>query len=366
MVGSRRLRPPRSRRDGRGRPLAAEERGRVLAAKPVVAAPASARLAALRRGARGCRLPVSLTPVTLGPLIGGRRVRRSSLDLGAGGPEVRSLRRPAGRRGRRARARDRRAAVGWRHAGAGRARRAGREADGSTRGGRVHRGAHARHPAPAGAHPDRAAASSRPARAPGGDARCRLPSPTPSAVEEPSTDVVVHAAWPVVPDPANAPAAPDAPSTPLGRRAGGPVGRAGRRRAADRGSWRPPRRPGRSLASSRPLAPPPRTCCPGSRAASDEPAERPGDGGAGLSADAPAGGERRSDRRVLAAIGGAVLLLILLGVGGVLLTGALDGDGRRPSQVNATTPAGDSASPGRARAVRRRVAFRGAFRAAFR
>jgi hypothetical protein len=48
---------------------------------------------------------------------------------------------------------------------------------------------------------------------------------------------------------------------------------------------------------------------------------------------------------VLAAIGGAVLLLILLGIGGVLLSGALDGDGRRPSQVNATTPAGDSASP---------------------
>lgn len=172
---------------------------------------------------------------------------------------------------------------------------------------------------------------------PGGDAHPAAGA-VPGAVEERSTDVVVHAAWPVVPDPANAPARPlDTPfNAPLDARADGPEDPWDAQAAAE-----PPTEIMSSSAEA-PAEPAAPDVLPWLRNASDGPAERPGDGVAGLSAGAPAAGERRSDRRVLAGIGGAVLLLILLGIGGVLLSGAFDGDGRRPSQVSSTTPAGES------------------------
>jgi nicotinate-nucleotide--dimethylbenzimidazole phosphoribosyltransferase len=172
--------------------------------------------------------------------------------------------------------------------------------------------------------------------APGGDARSDAAAVP--AVEERSTDVVVHAAWPLVPDPALRPvdALADAPADEPGDPWDSPED-----------SWDAPAAaepPTEVLAT--PAGPPADHAAPDVlpwlRAASDGSAERPGDGATGLSADPSARGDRRSDRRVLALIGGAVLLLILLGIGGVLLSGALDGDGRRPAQVNVTTSTSDS------------------------
>ncbi|MEV4509539.1 protein kinase [Dactylosporangium sp. NPDC049525] len=153
-----------------------------------------------------------------------------------------------------------------------------------------------------------------------------------AAAEDKSTDVVVHAAWPVLPDPANAP--PPPPVDPFEAPFDGPADPWDAPEAAAEPQTEAPA--GHQTPAGTP------DVLPWLRAAADESEARPGDGAAGLSADAPAGADRRSDRRLLAAIGGAVLLLILLGIGGVLLSGALDGDGRRPSQVNATTPTGDS------------------------
>lgn len=157
--------------------------------------------------------------------------------------------------------------------------------------------------------------------------RTGAPAPT---TEERSTDVVVPAAWPVLPDPATAPVelgkAPAASLIDAADAADVPAGAAGTAEA-----------PTDVLVSgAEPPAAAPEVL-PWLRA-DDEPAGHAGDGGA------PAGGERRSDRRVLAGVGAAALLLILLGVGAALLSGLLDGDAR-PTQVNRTTPAGASAGP---------------------
>ncbi|MEV0132890.1 protein kinase [Dactylosporangium sp. NPDC050688] len=141
-----------------------------------------------------------------------------------------------------------------------------------------------------------------------------------TAAEERSTDVVVHAAWPVLPDPATAP-------VELGKAPADPPYNTSETPAAEPEAAEP----------EAPAAAP--EVLPWLRAA-DEPGGHPGDGPAG---GAPAGGERRSDRRVLVGVGAAVLLLVLLGVGAVLLSGVLDGGGR-PAQVNRTTPAGPSPS----------------------
>ncbi|GAB3863003.1 protein kinase [Dactylosporangium cerinum] len=175
--------------------------------------------------------------------------------------------------------------------------------------------------------------------APGGDRRSD--AAVPAAAEEPSTDVVVPAAWPVLPDRANAPTGPrlDAPEDPWNALPTEVLASS----ASPQAGYGPPVGQELPAGHESPAAPDGLSWL---RAASDESAEPAGDGVTGRSADTPADGAGRSDRRVLAGVAGAALLLILLGIGGVLLSGAFDGDGRRPAPVNATTPTGDSgASP---------------------
>ncbi|MFF5230402.1 protein kinase [Dactylosporangium sp. NPDC000521] len=148
------------------------------------------------------------------------------------------------------------------------------------------------------------------------------PAEEASAAGERSTDVVVPAAWPVLPDrPTGAVPGPslvkiDTPVDPS--------------LVDAEGSAEPPTEVLASSADGPPDPDPDSGALTWLRATDDED---------GSSAGAPPAGERRSDRRVLAGVGGAVLLLILLGVGAVLMSGAFDGDGRQPTRVNGTTPA---------------------------
>ena len=153
-----------------------------------------------------------------------------------------------------------------------------------------------------------------------------------AAAGERSTDVVVPAAWPVLPDrptgtvpgpslvKADTPVVPS-PVVPS------PVDPS---LMDAEGSAEPPTEVLASSADGPPAADPDSGALTWLRATDDED---------GPSAGAPPAGERRSDRRVLAGVGGAVLLLILLSVGAVLMSGAFDGDGRQPTRVNGTTPA---------------------------
>ncbi|MEV4136436.1 protein kinase [Dactylosporangium sp. NPDC049742] len=153
----------------------------------------------------------------------------------------------------------------------------------------------------------------------------------PTAEGERSTDVVVPAAWPVLPDRPTGPipgpslVKPDAPVDLVD-----PVDLED---AAE-----PPTEVLASAADAPPAAADPDSGALTWLRAPDDASD----------AAAPPAGERRSDRRVLAGVGGAVLLLILLGVGAVLMSGAFDGGGRQPTRVNGTTPAvvpSDSPAP---------------------
>ncbi|MEV0561147.1 protein kinase [Dactylosporangium sp. NPDC050588] len=154
-----------------------------------------------------------------------------------------------------------------------------------------------------------------------------------TAEGERSTDVVVPAAWPVLPDRPTGPipgpslVKPDAPVH------ASPMDPVDLEDAAE-----PPTDVLASAADAPPAAADPDSGALTWLRAPDDASD----------AAAPPAGERRSDRRVLAGVGGAVLLLILLGVGAVLMSGALDGGGRQPTRVNGTTPAvvsSDSPAP---------------------
>ncbi|MEU0554811.1 protein kinase [Dactylosporangium sp. NPDC006015] len=144
-----------------------------------------------------------------------------------------------------------------------------------------------------------------------------------TAEGERSTDVVVPAAWPVLPDRPTGPipgpslVKPDAPVHPS------PMDPVDLEDAAE-----PPTDVLASAADAPPAAADPDSGALTWLRAPDDASD----------AAAPPAGERRSDRRVLAGVGGAVLLLILLGVGAVLMSGAFDGGGRQPTRVNGTTP----------------------------
>ncbi|MGI5180977.1 serine/threonine-protein kinase [Dactylosporangium sp. CA-152071] len=155
----------------------------------------------------------------------------------------------------------------------------------------------------------------------------------PTAEGERSTDVVVPAAWPVLPDRPTGPipgASLVKPDAPVHRSPMDPVDLED---AAE-----PPTDVLASAADAPPSAADPDSGALTWLRAPDDASD----------AAAPPAGERRSDRRVLAGVGGAVLLLILLGVGAVLMSGAFDGGGRQPTRVNGTTPAvvpSDSPAP---------------------